>query len=781
MKINKNLPPELPSDVHIPFVQSLYDKRGVIAFGVLTQIVFCCTVAIEAGEAFFFWLAGAFALVGGLRLADMLLYDRAAAQPDFLDNIRKWELRYTIGGSFACLMTGSFYLAAAVTGNSFAEQLGLALAIGSMVSVVGRNFASKRLVALMTFCAVAPVFAGLVYAGNLAHLIVGILLAPFFLSITSMANGLRNFLLQAVMGKHEVTQIAGKLDAALNNMPQGLLMLDAHNNVVVANHRAALMFGHNAEQVFVGRKLKAILRYANKGGLFGFLTVAQVESRLLALINSSDDRKFIMHLKDGRYLEFGARRRGNDGGVIIFEDVSERVSNEEKIHRMARFDSLSGLPNRTYFRDLARGAILRSSPDQYVAFMVVDVDDFKTVNDSLGHPTGDELLCRVAERFASQAGEYAAFSRYGGDEFVGIISNYSSREEAELTAQKLVLSLQGTYHAGGQDLITTTSAGIVVVPVSEVDLDALLIKADLALYESKQRGRGCATIFADAMDERYQRRQRLKKDLKEAICQGKLNIVYQPIIDARTMRIVSCEALARWEHQEFGPISPGIFIPLAEETGAISDLSRFMLASACRDCMDWGNDISVSVNLSAFDFRATDVSAMVRDALTATDLPPWRLEVEVTEGAILDDQVATSAVLSDLRKLGVKVALDDFGTGYSSLSYLNNLPLDKVKIDQSFVRQIGVNDRSLKLVTGVTQLAQELGLLVTVEGVETLEQFELLKSNAHIDLVQGFLFGAALSRKGISTLIENVFTLSSRTPPKVAIEAGRLMRGKRFA
>jgi diguanylate cyclase (GGDEF)-like protein len=781
MKINKNSPPELPLDVHIPFIQSLYDKRGVIVFGIITQMVFSCTVAFETGQVFFYWLAAAFAMVGVLRLGDMLLYDRAVGRSDFTSHVRKWELRYTVGATIASIMTGSFYLAASITKNNFAEQVALTLAIGSMVSVVGRNFASNRLVWLMTLGAVTPLFAGLAYAGNIAHMIVGLLLAPFFLSITSMATGLRKFLLQAVVGRHEVTQIADKLDSALNNMPQGLLMLDAQGKVVVANHRAAVMFGHNVEQIFVGHRLKTILRYANKGGQFGFLTVSQVESRLLALINSNDDRKFIMHLKDGRHLEFGARQRGDLGGVIIFEDVSERVANEEKIHRMARFDSLSGLPNRAYFRDLARGAILRSSPTQYVAFMVVDIDDFKTVNDSLGHPTGDELLCRVAERFASQAGEYAAFSRYGGDEFVGIVSNHASREEAERSAQNLVLALQGTYHAGGQDLITTTSAGIVIVPVSEVDLDALLIKADLALYESKQRGKGCATIFADAMDERYQRRQRLKKDLSQAIHEGKLNIVYQPIIDARSMRIVECEALARWEHPEFGPISPGIFIPLAEETGTISELSRFMLASACRDCMGWGNDIAVSVNLSAFDFRTSDVSAMVREALQATDLAPWRLEVEVTEGAILDDQVATSAVLADLRKLGVKVALDDFGTGYSSLSYLNNLPLDKVKIDQSFVRQIGVNERSLKLVTGVTQLAQELGLSVTVEGVETLEQFELLKANAHIDLVQGFLFGAALSRKGISTLIENVFTLSNRTPPKVAGEAVRLMRGKRFA
>ena len=269
------------------------------------------------------------------------------------------------------------------------------------------------------------------------------------------------------------------------------------------------------------------------------------------------------------------------------------------------------------------------------------------------------------------------------------------------------------------------------------------------------------------MDERYQRRQRLKKDLSDAIREEKLTIVYQPIIDASTLQIVACEALARWDHPELGPVSPGVFIPLAEETGAISDLSRFMLTSACRDCLGWGSEVAVSVNLSAVDFRSSDVSLMVRQALSKTGLAARRLEVEVTEGAILDDQAATSAVLADIRKLGVKVALDDFGTGYSSLSYLNNLPLDKVKIDQSFVRQIGVNSRSLKLVTGVTKLARELGLMVTVEGVETLEQFELLKENAYLDLVQGFLFGAALSPSGIQTLIENVFSLSGKNISQV--------------
>jgi diguanylate cyclase (GGDEF)-like protein len=768
MTIKRIASHDLPVDVQVPFIQSLYDKRGVIVFGMITQIVFSCAVAWETGNGIFYFFAVGFAVVASLRLGDMLLYDHAVQTQNFIKNIRTWELRYTIGGTIVCTMTGLFYFAAILTKNNFAEQVGLTLAIGSMVSVVGRNFASKRLVALMTLGAVVPVFMGLVLVGSASHVLVGLLLAPFFVSIMSMANGLRHFLLEAVIGQYDASKFADRLDAALNNMPQGLMMIDASNQIVVANHRAAVLFGGLNEKLFTGRKLKAVLRYANKGGLFDFLTVDQIESRLLALMQSNDDRKFVLHLRDGRYLEFGARKRGEMGGVLIFEDVSERVANEEKIHRMARFDSLSGLPNRIYFRDLARAAVIRSDPEKFVALTVVDIDDFKSVNDSLGHPTGDDLLCRFAERVGAFASDSSAFSRFGGDEFVGAMTNFASKEAAEEAMRAFVTSLQGAYTAGGHSLITSTSAGIVIVPTHAVDLDALLIKADLALYESKKRGKGCTTIFVEEMDQRYQRRQRLTKDIKEAILQEKLNVVYQPIIDAFTMQIVSCEALARWDHPEFGPVSPGVFIPLAEETGAISDLSRFMLASACRDCLSWGKDVSVSVNLSAVDFRMSDVSAMVRKALADSGLPANRLEVEVTEGAILDDQSATSAVLADLRKHGVKVALDDFGTGYSSLSYLNNLPLDKVKIDQSFVRQINSEDRSLKLVSGVTQLARELGLSVTVEGVETLEQFELLKQHAQIDLVQGFLFGSALSPKGIQTLIQNVFSLGKKIQSRVA-------------
>jgi predicted signal transduction protein with EAL and GGDEF domain len=344
------------------------------------------------------------------------------------------------------------------------------------------------------------------------------------------------------------------------------------------------------------------------------------------------------------------------------------------------------------------------------------------------------------------------------------MTGFGTSTDAEIAARQTLASLIGNFDVGGHHLAVTISAGIVVTRAHAFDMAHMMIKADLALYESKARGKGISTLFAEAMDERYQKRQRLKADLKKAIKERKLNVFYQPIITADTMQISACEALCRWDHPELGPISPAIFIPLAEETGMITDLTQFMLEQACEDCSGWEGDVGVAVNLSAVDLRGSQIGEMVRVALARSRLEPGRLEVEVTEGAILEDQFLASSMLSDLKKSGIRIALDDFGTGYSSLSYLHNLPLDKVKIDQSFVREIVNNERSLKLVSGVTRLAHELGLIVTVEGIETLEQFERLKAHAHIDLAQGFLFGAALSSRGIATLISSVFSIAEAAP-----------------
>ena len=293
--------------------------------------------------------------------------------------------------------------------------------------------------------------------------------------------------------------------------------------------------------------------------------------------------------------------------------------------------------------------------------------------------------------------------------------------------------------------------------VRDTDVDAMIVKADLALYKAKELGKNDWRLFEAAMDAAFRNRQVMKADLRAAIETKSLRVVYQPIVTMDTMRIASCEALCRWEHRDLGPISPSVFIPLAEEMGMISEISHFVLQEACAECVRWPERISVSVNLSAKDFRNRDVVGKVRNALASSGLAPHRLEIEVTETALLDDKSLTRQYIEELKRLGVRIALDDFGTGYSSLSYLHKLPLDKVKIDRSFLIDVSQSTRSLELLKGIVNLSRPLGLTVTIEGVETFEQLKILALQVKPDLVQGFLFGSALTASGIETMSSTVW------------------------
>jgi diguanylate cyclase (GGDEF)-like protein len=753
----------LTNEIYIPFVESLYANRSVVVFGLIAQAIFAIAIAESTGDNTFYVFAALFVASGIGRLVDSLLFDRAKNGQLTAAKSRYWETRYSIGVNVVGLQLGTLCYLSILSGDNFAEFASMTLVMATMVTIVGKNFASRRIVHLFSLFTLAPIFVALVQIGGWKYNVGALLLIPFFLIINSMARYVREFLKEAVLRRLEVKQIADRLDVALNNMPQGLIMFDDKRRSLVVNNRAAEMLRAPGVEALRGRSLQTILRFCRFKKVVPDGLLEDIEERLTSMFEENVSRKFLLKTHEGTSVEFTGRKAGNGGGVLIFEDVSERVEAEEKIHRMARFDALSGLPNRTHFKEMVRSIIQKSPLESYAAFFVIDIDDFKHVNDSFGHPVGDELLCRLADRINLISSPDACFSRFGGDEFVGMLAGFETAADAEAAARQILMSLAGIYEVASQSLAVTISSGIVINRSHAFDLQQMMIKSDLALYESKMRGKGISTLFAEAMDERYQKRQRLKADLKKAIRDRQLNVFYQPIIRAENMRIASCEALCRWDHPELGPISPGIFIPLAEETGSITELTRFMLEQACEDCKGWEGDVSVSVNLSAVDFRGSQIGEMVRNALSRSRLEASRLEVEVTESAILEDQHTASSMLLELKKAGIRIALDDFGTGYSSLSYLHNLPLDKVKIDQSFVRDIVSNDRSLKLVSGVTQLAHELGLVVTVEGIETLEQFERLKAHAHIDMAQGFLFGAALSSRGIATLISSVFSSGEAT------------------
>jgi diguanylate cyclase (GGDEF)-like protein len=572
-----------------------------------------------------------------------------------------------------------------------------------------------------------------------------------FITINS-ADHVRNVLFSAVIGHKQARKLAHRFDRALNTMSHGLIMLGPDGKVVVGNAEAAHLLSFKSAEALLGRSIHSLLMRGVAGGMLAPKDCRYVEAQLTRALREGRDRKVLVSFSNGQHYEFSAREGSQDLGVITFEDVTARVEAEDKIRFMARYDNLTGLPNRAYFHELVEECMAASDRERLCALAVVDLDDFKSVNDTLGHPVGDGLIFAIAERLAASSGDGIHVSRFGGDEFMIFFDRVEDESHLASLLDGIFAGLQGEVDVAGHVLRIQASAGAVLSRVENTDVDEMIVKADLALYKAKELGKNNWRLFEAAMDAAFRDRQLMKADLRSAVETKTLRVVYQPIVSMKTMRIASCEALCRWDHPDLGPISPSVFIPLAEEMGIISEISTFVLEAACLECAKWPEQTTVSVNLSARDFRNRNVVQKVRNALAASRLAARRLEIEVTETALLDDKSLTRELIEEIKALGVRISLDDFGTGYSSLSYLHKLPLDKIKIDRSFLMDVAQNKRSLDLLKGIVDLTRTLGLTVTVEGVETFDQLKVLMESVQPDLVQGFLFGAALSASGIETM-----------------------------
>ena len=424
-------------------------------------------------------------------------------------------------------------------------------------------------------------------------------------------------------------------------------------------------------------------------------------------------------------------------GVII--DVTEQRSVEQRLAHLAHHDPLTDLPNRTLFRIRLDDCLSRAMEGVECAILCLDLDHFKDVNDTLGHPVGDALLCAVAARLQSLSRPSDTVARLGGDEFAIVLSPL--RMEADLTvfAKGIVAALSAPYAIDGHRLVVGTSIGIAIAPDHGLDADRLLRNADMALYAAKSEGRGRHCFFDPAMDEKIQTRRALEADLRQALADGEFELFYQPLVSAATRRIRGFEALLRWRNEARGFVMPDVFIPLAEATGLIVPMGAFVLHRACTEAASWPGSSSVAVNLSASEFSSPGIVETVASALTRSGLDPDRLELEITESTMLQDTEATTEILHRLKALGVRIAIDDFGTGFSSLSYLQRFPFDKVKIDRAFVAPLGRNRESLAIVTAVVGLCAGLEMETTAEGVETEEQLTILSSIGCIE-VQGYYF-----------------------------------------
>ncbi|MCW2274289.1 EAL domain-containing protein [Rhodoblastus acidophilus] len=461
-------------------------------------------------------------------------------------------------------------------------------------------------------------------------------------------------------------------------------------------------------------------------------------------------QKLCVDLAGDRIMEF-AFSPTPDGLSMQVEDATRRRAEEVRIERMARTDDVTGMANRAAFRELLEQAAAEAASNPFAIFMI-DLDRFKQVNDTMGHAAGDKLLSRVAKRLLDLAAEGEEVARLGGDEFVVLAR--MNREESGHFAARIVEAVSEPYQIEGSKLLIGASVGVALAPEDSSDASDLMKAADMALYAAKDGGRGGWRYFTRDMGENARRRQQIEQDLRIGIGRNELEVHYQPIISFAKRRICCCEALVRWRHPTQGMISPGLFIPIAEESGLIVPLGEYVLRQACEDAKSWPRTVRVAVNFSAHQFARGGVAEMVRRALRDTKFPPNRLEAEITESALMSDADNVLATLDELRDMGVRVALDDFGTGYSSLAYLSRFRPDKVKIDQSFVREMGKNAASLAIIKAVRALAKELNIDMLVEGVETQEQLEILRANG-ADEAQGFLFSKPRPANEIARLVSD--------------------------
>jgi diguanylate cyclase (GGDEF)-like protein/PAS domain S-box-containing protein len=461
---------------------------------------------------------------------------------------------------------------------------------------------------------------------------------------------------------------------------------------------------------------------------------------------------------DGRLVPVECLARtlaGEDGDlrVVAVRDISERKAAEERIRHMANHDALTGLPNRNLFQDRLTQAVARSKRGtSTAAVLCLDLDRFKNVNDLSGHDVGDALLRQVAQRLTNSVRADDTVARLSGDEFAIIQVGVAHPDGPAILADRLVKNLAQPFEIDGHQVTISTSLGISLYPGDGEDDEELLRAADTALYRAKAAGRGTYRFFEAEMDVRLQERRWMERELRQALAQQQLDLYYQPLVDCKNVTLLGFEALARWEHAERGFISPADFIPLAEECGLILPLGSWVLRRACRDAMTWPEDTIVAVNLSPAQFRQNDIVREVLGVLDETGLPAHRLELEITEGVLIDDTERVLETLRTLKDVGVRLSLDDFGTGYSSLSYLQRFPFDKIKIDRSFVAELGNNSDSMAIVRAVIALGRSLHITVTAEGVETQQQLALLRAE-NCDQAQGFLIGTPQPRSEAASLL----------------------------
>ena len=573
------------------------------------------------------------------------------------------------------------------------------------------------------------------------------------------------YLFRAYGAMQDLNKFNARNSAILNAIPDTLLRLDGSGHIQdvrlsshmkeqphPAGHESAYSLAESLPREVVGR----IMAAASQGRVNG--TTSNLEIQL-----DQDGG-------EARHFEVRLANIDKQETLCLFRDITEKRQAENRVYRLAYFDNLTGLPNRLSFSERLDDEIRRASRiNDKLAVLVMDMDGFKTINDTMGHGAGDQLLQWVADRLQQGLRSYdlvarsdsinmgVDLARLGGDEFTVLIPHLHNTDDALNLVQRIHEMMQNPFVLEGRQVVLTTSIGIALYPEDGENAATLLKHADTAMYHAKNQGRDNYQFYSASLTQEAIRRLDLKSNLRLALERNEFFLVYQPQLDLASGRIKSLEALIRWRHPDLGLISPMEFIPVAEESGLIVPIGEWVLRTACADAARWraaGYPLRMAVNLSAIQFRSPQLVGRIKEILRQTGFAAELLELEVTEGALMDDTEGTLQTLNALRKEGMQLSLDDFGTGYSSLSYLKRLPLNNLKVDQSFVRGLPSDDESLAIVRAIVALAKNLGFTVTAEGIETLEQAHIL-NDLKCETLQGYYIGKPVPADEFTDLLKN--------------------------